>query len=94
MVSLSCNSVSLTRVTVGQVALAWYTRRLSFFFFAEMHQRGAEVVATDMNAEKLKELKAEVPAIVTDILDVTKGADVEAIIKKHSNINVLFNCAG
>ena len=57
-------------------------------------EAGAKVVATDLNMEKLKELKAEVPAIEIDHLDVTKGEDVQAVIKKHSDINVLFNCAG
>ena len=47
-----------------------------------------------MNSEKLKELKAEDPSILTDCLDVTKGNDVETIIRKYANINVLFNCAG
>lgn len=56
---------------------------------------GARVIATDVNAEKLQELKKEQPSIVTDTLDVTKGADVERMLKeKHSDVNVLFNCAG
>lgn len=52
------------------------------------------MIATDVNGEKLKELKAEAPSVITETLDVTKGEDVEAMIKKHSNLNVLFNCAG
>lgn len=52
------------------------------------------MVATDVNMDKLKELKAEVPAIEIDHLDVTREADVQAVIRKHSDINVLFNCAG
>ena len=56
---------------------------------------GARVIATDLNTEKLQELKRENPAIVTDTLDVTKRADVEHLLKeKYSDVNVLFNCAG
>lgn len=56
---------------------------------------GARVIATDLNTEKLQELKHEHPAIVTDTLDVTQRADVEHLLKeKYSDVNVLFNCAG
>ncbi len=47
-----------------------------------------------MNFEKLKELKEEKPSVEIDRLDVTIGKDVEAVIKKYSSMNVLFNCAG
>ena len=57
------------------------------------HSEGARVIATDMNGEKLAELKREQPAIVTDTLDVTRLEDVERLIwEKYTN--VLFNCAG
>jgi short-subunit dehydrogenase involved in D-alanine esterification of teichoic acids len=53
------------------------------------------VIATDVNFEKLKELKQERPAVVIDQLDVTKGTDIERMFKeKHLDVNVLFNCAG
>lgn len=65
-----------------------------FFVFQKCSKEGAEVIATDVNFEKLKELKAEDSSIAIDRLDITKGADVEAIIKKYDNVNVLFNCAG
>ena len=53
------------------------------------------MIATDLNLEKLQELKQERPAIVIDQLDVTKRDDVERMLReKHSNVNVLFNCAG
>ena len=52
------------------------------------------MIATDVNMEKLKELKEDKPAIEIDLLDVTKGPDIEAMIKKHGDLNVLFNCAG
>lgn len=55
---------------------------------------GAEVVATDVNVEKLQELKAEHPTVQIDRLDVTNAKEVEAIFVKYSSINVLFNCAG
>lgn len=52
------------------------------------------MVATDINLEKLQELKVEEPAVEIDRLDVTNGKEVEAIVQKHGHINVLFNCAG
>lgn len=52
------------------------------------------MVATDINFEKLKELKTEASAVEIDCLDVTKGEDIAAMIKKYGDINVLFNCAG
>ena len=53
------------------------------------------MIATDVNFEKLKELKQERPAVVIDQLDVTKGTDVERMFKeKYLDVNVLFNCAG
>ena len=59
------------------------------------HSEGARVIATDMNGEKLAELKREQPAIVTDTLDVTRREDVERLLReKYSDTNVLFNCAG
>ena len=32
--------------------------------------------------------------IITDVLDVTNGADVKKMAEKYSDVNVLFNCAG
>lgn len=55
---------------------------------------GAKVIATDMNFEKLKELKEESEAFILDTLDVTKGEDVHEVMGKYEDINVLFNCAG
>lgn len=52
------------------------------------------MVATDVNVEKLQELKAEQPTIQINRLDVTNGDEVESVINKYSNMNVLFNCAG
>ena len=55
---------------------------------------GAKVIATDVNFEKLKELKEENHAVILDTLDVTQGQDVLEVIRKYEDINVLFNCAG
>lgn len=83
------------------VLVSWFfldkpVRYLSNFcdFTQKCLSEGAEVIATDMNAEKLKELKTEVPEVIIDTLDVTKGAEVERIMKQYNNFNVLFNCAG
>ena len=58
-------------------------------------KEGARVIATDVNAEKLQELKREQPLITTDSLDVTRREDVERLLRdKYTDVNVLFNCAG
>ena len=53
---------------------------------------GASVVATDVNLEKLAELKAA--NIATRHLDVLSDAAVGETIAEIGRIDVLFNCAG
>lgn len=55
---------------------------------------GARVVATDINEAALEQLAAERPEIQTEVLDVRNGADVTAAAQRHSDTDVLFNCAG
>lgn len=60
---------------------------------AEAFQReGAIVTATDINAEKLAELKALGMNVAT--LDVTSKDAIEAFAAATGTIDVLFNCAG
>ncbi|OJG00139.1 SDR family oxidoreductase [Pararhizobium antarcticum] len=60
---------------------------------AEAFQReGAIVTATDINAEKLAELKALGMNVAT--LDVTSKDAIEAFAAETGTIDVLFNCAG
>ncbi|WEZ82447.1 SDR family oxidoreductase [Rhizobium sp. 32-5/1] len=60
---------------------------------AEAFQReGAIVTATDINAEKLSELKALGMNVAT--LDVTSKDAIEAFAAATGTIDVLFNCAG
>lgn len=54
---------------------------------------GAIVWATDVNAEKLKELDGT-PGITTRILNVLKGADIDALVAEIGTVDVLFNAAG
>ena len=54
---------------------------------------GAQVVATDVNADKLRELEG-VSGITTRRLDVTNVAAVLATASELGAIDVLFNCAG
>ncbi|KAI3353166.1 hypothetical protein L3Q82_019724, partial [Scortum barcoo] len=56
-------------------------------------KEGAQVTATDINGEKLKELDG-VPGIKTKVVDVTKKDQVEALAKEHEHVDVLFNVAG
>lgn len=54
---------------------------------------GAKVIATDINAEKLKELDGQ-PNVTTRVLNVLDTEAVNQAIKKIGRIDVLFNCAG
>jgi len=61
-------------------------------------KEGAKVVATDIDAELLDNLKTEAAemnlTIETHKLDVTKKEDIQKVIEKIDQIDVLFNCAG
>jgi len=54
---------------------------------------GAIVWATDVNADKLKELDGKA-GITTRILNVLKAEDVDALVAEIGTVDVLFNCAG
>jgi 2-keto-3-deoxy-L-fuconate dehydrogenase len=56
---------------------------------------GAEVVATDVNAAKLEELKADAKGkLQTRRLDVTDAQAIAALARALGAVDVLFNCAG
>ena len=54
---------------------------------------GARVIATDVNAEKLKELDGT-PNVTTRVLDVLSTDEVNRAVAEIGRIDVLFNCAG
>lgn len=54
---------------------------------------GAQVVATDIDTERLKSLN-DVPGCETRTLDVTKPAQIQALVTDIGGVDVLFNCAG
>src|SRR5690606_28659055 len=54
---------------------------------------GAQVVATDVNADKLRELEGK-SGVTTRVLDVLDSAAVDAAVAEIGRIDVLFNCAG
>ncbi|OCT99932.1 hypothetical protein XELAEV_18005716mg [Xenopus laevis] len=56
-------------------------------------KEGAQVIATDVNETKLKELEAY-KGIQTRVLDVTKKDQIENLCKEIDRIDVLFNVAG
>ncbi|ARU86799.1 SDR family oxidoreductase [Pseudomonas sp. M30-35] len=56
-------------------------------------QAGAQVIATDVNDEKLAEL-TNTPNILTARLDVLSQTDIDVLVANHGTIDVLFNCAG
>ena len=53
-------------------------------------QEGANVTATDINEEKLKELEKDHPNIQTQILDATNKTAVEKFAQSIEKIDVLF----
>ncbi|KQT44325.1 NAD(P)-dependent oxidoreductase [Devosia sp. Leaf420] len=54
---------------------------------------GAKVIATDINAEKLKSLDG-IENITTRVLDVLSTEAVAKAVSEIGHIDVLFNCAG
>ncbi len=63
--------------------------RAAALAFAE---EGAEVVATDLNEEKVSQIAG--PRVRTARLDVMDGAAVSAAVGGAGGIDILFNCAG
>ncbi|MBJ7539379.1 SDR family oxidoreductase [Marinomonas transparens] len=55
---------------------------------------GAQVIATDVNAEALQQLQKACPGIKTHLLDVTDGHAIKALAGQLPNLDGLFNCAG
>ena len=54
---------------------------------------GANVIATDINQEKLDDL-SHLPNVETRLLDVLNLEDISRTSKEIGNVDVLFNCAG
>ena len=54
---------------------------------------GCTVIATDINAEKLKELDG-VANVTTRVLNVLSSEAVNAAVAEIGRIDILFNCAG
>lgn len=63
--------------------------RATALAFAE---NGAKVIATDINEEALATI--DHPSIKTVKLDVLDGKAINAFAADHSDVNVVFNCAG
>ena len=57
-------------------------------------KEGANVVATDINEEKLNELKAENSNITTEVLDSTNKAAVENFSQSIKDVDDLFHAVG
>lgn len=56
-------------------------------------REGAQVLATDINGDKLKELEG-ISGIKTKVVDVTKKEQVDALANELDHVDVLFNVAG
>ncbi len=57
-------------------------------------REGAQVIATDINADMLASLQSEVPAIRTLRLDVRDRSAIHALPAELPELDGLFNCAG
>jgi NAD(P)-dependent dehydrogenase (short-subunit alcohol dehydrogenase family) len=57
-------------------------------------KEGANVIATDINEEKLNEIKVNHSNIETHKLDSTNKLDVENFCSSINNINILFHAVG
>ena len=57
-------------------------------------QEGADVIATDINEEKLKNLKLEDSKIRIEKLDATDKISVESFCSSINNIDILFHAVG
>ena len=57
-------------------------------------KEGANVIATDINEEKLNEIKANHSNIEIHKLDSTNKSDVENFCSSINNINILFHAVG
>ena len=57
-------------------------------------KEGANVVATDINEEKLSELKTENSNITTEVLDSTNKEAVENFSQSIKDVDVLFHAVG
>ena len=57
-------------------------------------KEGANVVATDINEEKLNELKSENSNITTEVLDSTNKEAVENFSQSIKDVDVLFHAVG
>ncbi|RYE82507.1 MAG: SDR family NAD(P)-dependent oxidoreductase, partial [Hyphomicrobiales bacterium] len=54
---------------------------------------GAKVIATDINAEKLKDLDG-LANVTTRVLNVLSADEVNKAVAEIGRIDILFNCAG
>ncbi|HTN61543.1 MAG TPA: SDR family NAD(P)-dependent oxidoreductase, partial [Devosia sp.] len=54
---------------------------------------GCTVIATDINAEKLKELDG-VANVTTRVLNVLSTEEITKAVAEIGRIDILFNCAG
>jgi len=55
---------------------------------------GAQVIATDINAELLRDLQTQSANIQTELLDVRDAQAVAALAARTPAMDALFNCAG
>jgi len=71
-------------------AAAGIGRACALRFAAE----GANVIATDINADALAALELESLRIETQVLDVSNAQAIETAAERHRNVDLLLNIAG
>ena len=57
-------------------------------------KEGAKVIATDINLEKLEELKKDSPNIEIQLLDATSKQAVETFAETIKEVDILFHAVG
>uniref|UniRef100_A0A8C5PYX7 Dehydrogenase/reductase SDR family member 6 n=1 Tax=Leptobrachium leishanense TaxID=445787 RepID=A0A8C5PYX7_9ANUR len=85
-----CNMGRLDGKVILMSAAAQGIGRAAAIAFSK---EGAQVIATDINEEKLKELESY-EGIKIRVLDVTKREQIEKLCQEIDRVDVLFNVAG
>lgn len=84
--------------TEHKIIITGATRGIGRSLMARFHSLGNQIVAVARNKELLQKLKAEFESISCIACDLSKPAEVEALIKNlqenHSDCNILINNAG
>ncbi len=86
--------MSITRLTGKTVLITAAAQGIGRASVLACAREGAQVIATDINADLLGALATEHPLIRTAVLDVRSNDAIQALAADLPAIDALFNCAG